>query len=196
MAKIIPRPKLTFWESLYFIEIFKGLMTTGAHARKNLIHGEFETRNYPEEAPKLPRDYRARHRLMKRPDGSPRCVACFMCSTACPARCINIVAEEADRTDIEKRPAKFEIDLLLCVFCGYCVEACPCDAIRMDTTIGVMVHDNRRDFVIGKAKLMDWNPADYPATDVQSQKAPGGSLNAEALAQFNGAGGAAGAGHH
>ncbi len=190
MAKVIPRPNLSLWENLYVVEIFKGLMTTWGHAQKNLIKGEFETRNYPEEAPALPRDYRARHRLMKRPDGSPRCVACFMCSTACPARCINIVAEEADREDIEKRPKSFEIDLLLCVFCGFCVEACPCDAIRMDTTIGVMVYDNRRDFIITKDKLLDWAPADYPATDTQSQKAPGGSLNAQALAEFN-----AGSGH-
>src|SRR4029453_16912912 len=27
----------------------------------------------------------------------------------------------------------FEIDELRCVVCGLCVEACPCDAIRMDT---------------------------------------------------------------
>ena len=27
----------------------------------------------------------------------------------------------------------FEIDLLRCCFCGLCVEACPEDAIRMDT---------------------------------------------------------------
>jgi hypothetical protein len=29
---------------------------------------------------------------------------------------------------------------------------------------------------------MDWDPKDYPAGDIQSQKAPGGSLNAQALA--------------
>ena len=185
MAKVIPRPQLSFWENIYFVEIFKGLTTTWGHAQKNLIHGDFPTRNYPDELPDLPRDYRARHRLMKRPDGTPRCVACFMCSTACPARCINIVAEESTRLDIEKRPAKFEIDLLLCVFCGFCVEACPCDAIRMDTTLGVMVADTRAEFVLTKEKLMDWAPADYPATDTQSQKAPGGSLHAQALADFN-----------
>jgi NADH-quinone oxidoreductase subunit I len=186
MAKVVPRPDLSFWEKIYFVEIFKGLAITLGHAKQSLTDpAHFPTVNYPEEIPPLPRDYRARHRLMQRPDGSPRCVACYMCSTACPARCINIVAEESDRADIEKRPAKFEIDLLLCVFCGYCVEACPCDAIRMDTKIGVMVYDNRADFVIDKAKLLDWKPADYPLDDIQSQKAPGGARHAEALAAFN-----------
>jgi NADH-quinone oxidoreductase subunit I len=28
---------------------------------------------------------------------------------------------------------RFDIDMLRCIFCGQCVEACPCDAIRMDT---------------------------------------------------------------
>jgi NADH-quinone oxidoreductase subunit I len=190
MAKIVQRPELSFWESIYFVEIFKGLTTTWGHAQKNLTKGDFPTRNYPEEAPVLPRDYRARHRLMKRADGTPRCVACFMCSTACPARCINIIAEESPDSHIEKRPAKFEIDLLLCVFCGFCVEACPCDAIRMDTTLGVMVSDNRADFVMTKDKLMDWQPSQYPVDDIQSQKAPGGLLNAKAREEL-----ASGSGH-
>jgi NADH-quinone oxidoreductase subunit I len=185
MAKVVPRPQLTFWERTYFAEIFKGLLTTIGHARRTLTSPEkLPTLMYPEVKPDIPRDYRARHRLMKRPDGSPRCVACYMCSTACPARCINIVAEESPDHHIEKRPVKFEIDLLLCVFCGFCVEACPCDAIRMDTKEVVLASDKRSDFVIDKAKLMDWEPKDYPAEDVQSQKAPGGTLNAQALEQF------------
>ena len=183
MAKVVPRPNLSFWEQVYFVEIVKGLMTTLGHARRSLTDADhLKVINYPDVAPVVPRDYRARHRLMKRADGAPRCVACFMCSTACPARCINIVAEESPDRHIEKRPARFEIDLLLCVFCGFCVEACPCDAIRMDTTEVVFAADNRKFFVIDKTKLMDWNPKDYPETDIQSQKAPGGSQNAVALA--------------
>ncbi|MBA3938278.1 MAG: NADH-quinone oxidoreductase subunit I [Planctomycetes bacterium] len=186
MAKVIPRPELTFWEKIYFVEIFKGLATTIRHAGKSLVDpNHFTTLMYPEVKPDLPRDYRARHRLMMRPDGSPRCVACFMCSTACPARCINIVAEEAPDKHIEKRPVRFEIDLLLCVFCGFCVEACPCDAIRMDTKLAVLSGGDRRGFIIDKVGLMDWNPKDYPADDLQSQKAPGGTLNAEALKEFH-----------
>jgi NADH-quinone oxidoreductase subunit I len=186
MAKVVPRPELTFWERIYFVEIFKGLATTIGHAARSMLKPDtFTTLDYPEVQPDIPRDYRSRHRLMKRPDGAPRCVACFMCSTACPARCINIVAEESTDHHIEKRPAKFDIDLLLCVFCGFCVEACPCDAIRMDTKLAVLAADNRASFVIDKSKLMDWDPKDYPADDTQSQRAPGGSLNAEALAAFN-----------
>jgi NADH-quinone oxidoreductase subunit I len=55
------------------------------------------------------------------------------CPTVCPAHCITIIPEESEHTGIEKRPAVFEIDELRCVVCGLCVEACPCDAIRMDT---------------------------------------------------------------
>ena len=98
---------------------------------------------------------------MKRPDGESRCVACFMCSTACPARCINIVAEESADKHIEKKPESFEIDLLLCIYCGLCVEACPCDAIRMDTKKAIIVDDARAKFIIDKDKLMDWDPKDY-----------------------------------
>src|SRR5438045_2298293 len=103
MAKIVPRPELSFWEKIYFVEIFKGLVTTLGHAKRTLLQpATLPTLMYPEVQPDLPRDYRARHRLMKRPDGSPRCVACYMCSTACPARCINIVAEESPDHHIEK----------------------------------------------------------------------------------------------
>lgn len=185
MAKEVARPSLSFWERIYFVEIFKGLGTTIGHAKRSLTDAEhFETVQYPDVQYGLPRDYRARHRLMKRPDGTPRCVACFMCSTACPARCINIVAEESPDHHIEKRPAKFEIDLLLCVFCGFCVEACPCDAIRMDTRQAVLAADNRRAFVVDKERMMDWDPKDYPLDDTQSQKAPGGALHAQALEDF------------
>ena len=58
-----------------------------------------------------------------------------MCETVCPARCINIVAKEHPDPNIEKMPASFDLDLGKCVYCGYCVEVCPEDAIRMDTQI-------------------------------------------------------------
>ncbi len=47
-------------------------------------------------------------------DGSPRCVACLMCSTACPAQCIYIKPAEYPEGDArrgyERYPEEFVID--------------------------------------------------------------------------------------
>ena len=85
-----------------------------------------------------PRLWRAQPGLCRRPpssathtDGRPRCGAAYLCSTLCPAQCTTIEAAETDDRAIEKYPSRFEIDSLRCVFCGYCVDACPEKAILM-----------------------------------------------------------------
>jgi NADH-quinone oxidoreductase subunit I len=122
-------------ERLYIPAIAQGLGVTIRHFFKNIFSKEkySVTVQYPDVKIEYPKRFRGMHRLVPREDGKPRCVACFMCQTACPARCIHIVAGETSDTSIEKYPITFEIDELRCVVCGLCVEACPCDAIRMDT---------------------------------------------------------------
>jgi NADH-quinone oxidoreductase subunit I len=60
-------------------------------------------------------------------------VACFLCAAACPSNCIFIEAAENTaevRISSSERYAKtYNIDYNRCIFCGYCVEACPTDAI-------------------------------------------------------------------
>lgn len=127
----------TWWERIYLIEIVRGMAITMDHFVKNIAalrKGQVGmTYQYPELPKPIDRLWRGEHRLMHRPDGTPRCVACNCCATACPADCIRIVAADTGRDGVEKYPVKFDIDILQCVFCGLCVEACPCDAIRMDT---------------------------------------------------------------
>ena len=55
---------------------------------------------------------------------------------------------------IEKRPAIFEIDELRCVVCGLCVEACPCDAIRMDTGEHAQPVEQRADGILDKDTML------------------------------------------
>ncbi|MDH5464902.1 MAG: NADH-quinone oxidoreductase subunit I [Thiovulaceae bacterium] len=154
--KIVKRHGKSFKEKIYLPAIFSGLYLTFKHFFKNVNNlKNIQVLEYPEVQPDdLSDRYRGHHRLTSRDDGSIRCVACFMCSTACPADCIFIEAQpRLDNID-EKEPFRFDIDLLECIFCGYCVEACPCDAIRMDSDIFSFVANDRKDFVVNKDQLL------------------------------------------
>jgi NADH-quinone oxidoreductase subunit I len=134
-GKRIPKPtKPSLGRSIYVVDIAKGLGTTMLHLVRNLLHqAKMPTLAYPEIRRRLGERFRGRHRLMRREDGTPKCVACMCCETACPADCISIVAAQHPDPAIEKYPVRFDLNIMRCVFCGLCVEACPVDAIRMDT---------------------------------------------------------------
>jgi NADH-quinone oxidoreductase subunit I len=89
------------------------------------------TLNYPEEKYEYSSRFKGTHVLTVKKDGSIRCTACMLCATNCPAQCITILASEHSDPSVEKFPIAYEIDMLRCVFCGFCEEACPVDAVRM-----------------------------------------------------------------
>ncbi|GIU76570.1 MAG: hypothetical protein KatS3mg004_3657 [Bryobacteraceae bacterium] len=108
--------------------IAKGMTVTLREMMNPII-----TDDYPDAPPVFQERYRGLHVLQRDDNGLEKCVACFLCSAACPVQCIYI--EAADNTEQERisggerYAAVYNIDYSRCIFCGYCVEACPTDAI-------------------------------------------------------------------
>jgi NADH-quinone oxidoreductase subunit I len=53
----------------------------------------------------------------------------------------------------EKYAAKYEINMLRCIFCGYCEEACPKDAVYLSETI-MQANYNRKGFIYKKEDVL------------------------------------------
>ncbi|MCB9666936.1 MAG: NADH-quinone oxidoreductase subunit I [Myxococcales bacterium] len=181
MGKLIYKPGRSLSEQAYIPEVAKGLALTMHRFFKNTFSardsGDIDTIHYPEETRQYPERFRGVHRLTHREDGSPRCVACLCCSTACPAQCIYIEAAEYPPDDprfgYERYPKAFVIDELRCIFCGYCVEACPCDAIRMDTGMHVPPSTERAHFIFDKEMLMSVPAQDGSYRSANPRHEPG-----------------------
>jgi NADH-quinone oxidoreductase subunit I len=145
----IEEPKLGILEQLFVPAIVAGLKTTVfGHMFKPAL-----TVQYPEQQLKMPANYRGVHRLNRDEQGRVKCVACYMCSTACPAHCIDIVSAPSPWPDREKYPETFVIDELRCIYCGMCEEACPVDAIEL-TTLHVLTGLSREEMMFDKEKLL------------------------------------------
>jgi NADH-quinone oxidoreductase subunit I len=133
-----PRPQirnkdLTFLQKTYIPEIVKGMVLT----LKQIFRPKF-TRQYPEEQWIPPSSYRGRPVLVEE-EGVERCVACGLCA----------------RVELEKEryPERFEINMLRCIFCGFCEEACPEEAIVMSDQYE-LVFTNPEDAIFGKDRLL------------------------------------------
>ncbi len=160
----------TLKTALYYPAVWTGLWITARHFFVNMgrhtLHAiglkggkpGSTTLQYPEVMRPLPRVLRSLHRIKVHEDGRPKCTACMLCETACPDFCISITPMEHDGSPEEKAPAEFRIDLDRCCFCGFCVEACPKDAIYMDTQIMEISSDRRENFILRLPELLDPRP--------------------------------------
>jgi NADH-quinone oxidoreductase subunit I len=141
-------PKLGVFDHLFLPAITGGMATTIKHMFMPKV-----TEQYPETKPDLPANYRGVHRLNRDEQNRVKCVACYMCATACPAHCIDIVAAPSPWPDREKYPEMFAIDELRCIYCGMCEEACPVDAIEL-TSLYDLTGLSREEMIFDKEKLL------------------------------------------
>lgn len=166
--KWIAEPELSPIERTYLPAVAVGLVTTAKH-----LFAKRLTIAYPEQqhAPEDRLNYRGVHRLNRDQAGRVKCVACFLCATACPAHCIDIVAEPSPWPDREKYPKSFVIDELRCIYCGMCEEACPVDAIEL-TSLFDLTGKSREEMIFDKEKLLSV----YDATKTQEPMRTSGAV--------------------
>lgn len=142
-------------DQIFLPAIFQGLVRTLGHLyrqARRLFDRKGFTIEYPEERRPIPNRYRGEPRLKLDEQGRLKCVACYMCQTACPSQCIHIVAQVAPWPDREKYPKIFNLDMLRCIYCGFCEEACPVDAIALSKNYNICSY-TRAERVYDKERL-------------------------------------------
>lgn len=147
---LVRRPKLSWWERLYFPAILEGMWITLQHIPRLKRR---VTLQYPEQRWDLPAKYRGAPVLLTGLDGHEKCTSCKLCQFICPPEAIRIVADETS-LEKEKYPKEFYIDMGLCIFCGYCQEVCPVEAIWLKDQYELADFD-RTDLIFDKQTLLD-----------------------------------------
>jgi NADH-quinone oxidoreductase subunit I len=137
-------------ERIYLVAIIKGLYTTIKHFLSKKL-----TQQYPEEKREPFLGYRGMPRLNKDENGRVKCVACLLCMANCPSQCISIEPGPSPWPDREKYPVRFEIDILRCICCGFCQEACPEGAIELSNTYENAA-ESRKELCWDKDKLLHY----------------------------------------
>ena len=135
-------------------DLLKGIWTVFLH-----LFRRPETVQYPDEKPYVPPRFRGRIILSRDPDGEERCVACYLCSVACPVDCISLQATEDAHG--RRYPAFFRINFSRCILCGFCEEACPTYAIQLTPDYEMCEYD-RQNMVYEKEDLLISGTGKYP----------------------------------
>ena len=94
------------------------------------------------------------------------CVGCGLCETACPNDVIRVdTSEGADGTRVVDR---YLFDVGRCVFCYFCIEACPVDALQRTHDFHLVTED-RRGLLIDGFKMIDIYEHDLENRPLQEQ---------------------------
>lgn len=128
-------------KKILFTELIGGMGITLKYQVQKIV-----TLQYPDKETWIPYErFRGLHTLNRNEEGQELCVACELCSRICPTDCITVIPMEDDTgKGITDRIAKvWTVDLVRCLYCGYCEEACPTTAVRMGRHFETAVIDKK-----------------------------------------------------
>jgi len=143
-------------EKIFLIEILKGLALT---LKKLLFAKPVTIECYDKVVPQPYLGFRGRHALVRNElTQSPICIACHRCERVCPSKCIYIKTIEVEENGKKrKKLAQYAIDASKCVYCAYCVEVCPVNALVL-TEFYQYVGESREDLYFDQEKLLkNWD---------------------------------------
>jgi NADH-quinone oxidoreductase subunit I len=137
-----------FIKTITFYEILQGMALTLSRFFSKPI-----TRQYPEEPHQSMAGFRGLHALVRESStGREKCIACGLCAAVCPSQCITIyTGEDADGRKVAER---YEVEVLRCVFCSFCVEACPVGAVVLTEHYAYSGY-TREEFFYDKERLLE-----------------------------------------
>jgi NADH-quinone oxidoreductase subunit I len=131
-----------------FMALAKGFSVTF-----RTIFKKTTTESYPDVPPSVQPRYRGIHVLQRDENGFENCV----------------YIEAAENTNAqrisagERYASVYNIDYSRCIFCGYCVEACPTDAITHGHSIELAPYDINA-LIYRKEQLLEPWPPRTPAS--------------------------------
>jgi len=124
------KPRRGWLATIFQAEILQGMSLT----LKRLFSPPI-TRQYPDQRPQIRTGFRGQHALVRDPaTGDCKCVGCMRCAMACPSRCIRIRSHKDKEPGSRRIIDCYRIEATRCVYCGYCEEVCPVNAIVLTET--------------------------------------------------------------
>ena len=118
----------SFFKRLFLADFWKGMILTFRTQNPKNIY----TEQYPLERPMVAERYRGAPRLNMNPEtGETLCIACNLCSLACPENLI-VVGWHRDDATRRKVLTNFTYDTSRCMFCGLVRRCLPDRLPRAD----------------------------------------------------------------
>jgi NADH-quinone oxidoreductase subunit I len=116
------------------------------------------TRQYPDEKPRIRLGFRGQHALVRDPEsGDCKCIGCMRCAMACPSRCIRIRSRKEKVPGSRRIIEDYRIESLRCVYCGYCVEVCPVNALILTEVYEYSSYDRPSLYFSKEQLLGNWD---------------------------------------